>query len=46
MDKHDRVWISLMNFGHKLGCHQMADRSFFFSKAINSQYAQDALVLF
>lgn len=30
MDKHDRVWISLMNFGHKLGCHQMADRSFFF----------------
>lgn len=30
MNKNDRIWISLMNFGYRLGCHQMADRSFFF----------------
>ena len=24
-----KVWIKLMNFGKRLGCHQMAERSFF-----------------
>ena len=30
MNKQDRLWIKLMNYGNKLGCHQMAERSFFF----------------
>jgi len=25
----DKKWIKLMNYGRKLGCHQMAERSFF-----------------
>ena len=25
----DEKWIKLMLFGHKLGCHQMPERSFF-----------------
>lgn len=29
-DKHTRIWIALMNFGSRLGCHQMEDRSFFY----------------
>jgi uncharacterized membrane protein len=24
------IWLKLMRFGEKMGCHQMADRSFFF----------------
>ena len=29
-DKKNKRWISLMNFGAKMGCHQMPERSFFF----------------
>lgn len=25
----DDIWIKLMNYGEKLGCHQMPERSFF-----------------
>lgn len=28
IDKKTRRWIALMNFGARLGCHQMPDRSF------------------
>jgi len=28
IDKNTKRWISLMNFGAKMGCHQMPDRSF------------------
>ena len=30
MNKSDLIWIKLMNFGHRLGCHQMEERSFHF----------------
>ena len=29
-DKATKIWMALMNFGEKMGCHQMAERSFFF----------------
>lgn len=28
MNAKDRVWIKAMRFGHRLGCHQMPERSF------------------
>ena len=28
MTKKDRIWLKLMHFGEKLGCHQMESRSF------------------
>ena len=28
--KQERVWIKLMNYGSKLGCHQLSERSFFY----------------
>ena len=28
--KQERVWIKLMNYGSKLGCHQLSKRSFFY----------------
>lgn len=30
MDKNDKKWISLMEYGHRIGCHQMPERSFFY----------------
>ena len=30
MNKKDRIWISLMKYGQRLGCHQMPERSFFY----------------
>ncbi|MBO5476877.1 MAG: DUF2085 domain-containing protein [Clostridia bacterium] len=30
MNKKDKTWIKLMNFGHRMGCHQMEERSFSF----------------
>ncbi len=30
MKRADKVWLALMNFGNKMGCHQMESRSFFF----------------
>ena len=27
--KKDDIWFKLMNYGEKLGCHQMSERSFF-----------------
>lgn len=30
MRKSFRIWLKLMDFGEKIGCHQMAERSFFF----------------
>lgn len=30
MNKKDKKWISLMEYGHRLGCHQMPERSFFY----------------
>lgn len=30
MNKKDKVWISLMKYGHRIGCHQMPERSFFY----------------
>jgi len=27
--KSDKIWIKLMKYGRKLGCHQMAERSLF-----------------
>lgn len=30
MNKSDLIWIKLMNFGHRLGCHQIEERSFHF----------------
>ena len=30
MNKSDLIWIKLMNLGHRLGCHQMEERSFHF----------------
>lgn len=32
MNKSDLIWIKLMNFGHRLGCHQMEERSFHFKE--------------
>lgn len=29
LKKRDDIWIKLMNYGEKLGCHQMPERSFF-----------------
>lgn len=28
MNENDKRWISLMEYGHRLGCHQMPERSF------------------
>jgi len=28
--KQERFWIKLMNYGSKLGCHQLSERSFFY----------------
>lgn len=30
MEKNDKIWLKMMNFGHRLGCHQMPERSFFY----------------
>lgn len=30
MNKKDEKWVSLMEYGHKIGCHQMPERSFFY----------------
>ena len=30
MDKATQRWLKLMKFGRKLGCHQLAERSFFY----------------
>ena len=35
MKKEDKIWISLMEFGHRVGCHQIPERSFFYK---NYQY--------
>ncbi len=32
MDKATQRWLKFMNFGKKLGCHQLAERSFFYKK--------------
>lgn len=31
LKKRDDIWIKLMKYGEKLGCHQMPERSFFIS---------------
>ncbi len=31
MNRNDKKWISLMEYGHRIGCHQMAERSFFWN---------------
>lgn len=30
MNKKYEKWVSLMEYGHKIGCHQMPERSFFY----------------
>lgn len=30
MDKQTKIWLNLMRFGKKLGCHQKPERSFFY----------------
>lgn len=30
MNKKDEKWISLMEYGNRIGCHQMPERSFFY----------------
>lgn len=30
MNNRDRRWISLMEYGHRIGCHQMPERSLFY----------------
>lgn len=30
MNKEDKRWISMMEYGHRIGCHQMPERSFFY----------------
>ena len=30
MKRADKVWLALMDFGNRMGCHQMESRSFFF----------------
>ena len=30
--KKDDIWFKLMNYGEKLGCHQMPERSFFYQR--------------
>ncbi len=32
LNKSDKIWIKLMKYGRRLGCHQMAERSFFINK--------------
>ena len=32
MDKKDKRWISLMEYGKRIGCHQMPERSFFYKE--------------
>lgn len=32
MKRNDKIWIELMEFGKRIGCHQMECRSFFFMK--------------
>ena len=29
MNKKEKIWISFMEYGHRIGCHQMPERSFF-----------------
>lgn len=31
MDSKEKKWISFMEYGHRIGCHQMPERSFFIS---------------
>lgn len=31
MENKEKKWISFMEYGHRLGCHQMPERSFFIS---------------
>ena len=31
MTRSDERWIKAMEFGHRMGCHQMPERSFFFN---------------
>jgi len=40
MEKKDKIWISLMEYGQRIGCHQMPERSFFY-KGTNFRYVQD-----
>lgn len=40
--KKDDIWFKLMNYGEKLGCHQMPERSFL-SKDINVRFVQDVV---
>lgn len=30
MNKSDKRWINLMEYGHRIGCHQIPERSFFY----------------
>lgn len=30
MNKKDKIWINLMEFGNKIGCHQIPERSLFY----------------
>lgn len=32
MDKKDKIWIDFMEYGHRIGCHQIPERSFFYKK--------------
>lgn len=32
MKKSDEIWIDLMEYGHRIGCHQIPERSFFYKK--------------
>ena len=31
MKKTDKNWIALMEYGHRIGCHQIPERSFFYN---------------
>lgn len=31
MKKTDKNWIDLMEYGHRIGCHQIPERSFFYN---------------
>ena len=35
MNNKDKLWIKLMEFGHRVGCHQIPERSFYYK---NYQY--------
>lgn len=32
MNEKDKKWLVLMEYGHRIGCHQMSERSFFFKE--------------